>query len=198
MNKVVCVVGMPGSGKTALSDYFARNGYHFIRFGQTTIDEVIKRGLKPNEKNQKEVREDLRKKYGSEAVAKINLPIIQKKLKVKNVVIDGLYSWSEYKFLKERLESQMIVVSVFSPPHLRHNRLSKRRPGKNDKALRNHHFSIHEAQMRDYNEIEKIEKGGPIAMADFTILNTESLRNFENEIQKIFKTIEKGKAKKNP
>ena len=154
MNKLVCVAGMTGSGKRIISDYFAGKGFYFIRFGQITLDEIIKRKLKPTENNQKIIREEIRKKYGMDAYAKLNLAKIKKFLKKGNVVVDGLYSWSEYKFLKNIFGKKMTTIAVFSPPEMRYERLSKRSPGKEDKELRDHHFNKTEAKKRDFNEIK--------------------------------------------
>jgi dephospho-CoA kinase len=56
----------------------------------------------------------------------------------------------------------MVVVAVISARHLRYHRLATRleRP-----------LTSAEAEARDYQEIEKIEKGGSIAIADYTLLN---------------------------
>lgn len=191
MNRIICVTGMAGAGKSVLSDYFTKKGYQFVRFGQIVLDEIIKRKLKPNEANQKMVREELRSKYGMEAMAKLNYPKFKELLKKGNVIADGMYSWAEYKYLKEKFGSQMITVAVFSPPELRYERLSKRIPDKNDKKLRNHHFSKEEAKQRDFNEIENIEKGGPIAMSDYTLLNTGGLEGFTKQVSELYKELYK-------
>lgn len=189
MNKVVCVAGMAGSGKSVVSDYFVNHQFHFIRFGQVVLDELIQRNVKPGEKEQKKIREEFRKKYGMAAMAYLNYPKIKTLLKKQNVVVDGLYSWSEYKYLKSKLATQVIVLAVFSPPNIRYQRLSKRKPDKNDKQLRNHHFNEKEAKKRDFSEIENIEKGGPIAMADFTVLNTKDQTFLSKQLNDIYNQI---------
>jgi len=35
-NKLVCIVGMCGAGKSEVADVFIENGYEYIRFGQIT------------------------------------------------------------------------------------------------------------------------------------------------------------------
>ena len=81
MNKLVCITGLTGSGKSVASDFFAEKGYQFIRFGQVVLNEVMKRKLAINEANERKVREDLRKKYGMAAMAKLNLLNFRKLLK---------------------------------------------------------------------------------------------------------------------
>ena len=52
---------------------------------------------------------------------------------------------------------------------------------------------IRDSQKHNFlsKEIENIEKGGPIAMSDFTILNTASYEFFENQAKNLFKIISK-------
>jgi len=133
MNKFVCIAGMPGSGKSIVSDFFVKKGYRFVRFGQITLDIIKKKKLPLNEKTERKIREDLRNKYGMAAYAILNYPKFKKLLSLGNVIADGLYSWSEYKFLKQKFAAQMIVIAVYAPPQLRYERISKRISNKFDK-----------------------------------------------------------------
>ena len=58
------------------------------------------------------------------------------------------------------------------------------------KKLRNRPFTIKEAKARDYAEIENLEKGGPIAMADYTILNPEDLKFLMKQVKVIYEESE--------
>lgn len=190
MNRLVCIVGMTGSGKTVLSEHFTKKGYQFVRFGQITLDVVIKKGIKPTEENERKIREDVRKKHGMAAFAILNYSKFTKLLKKENVVADGLYSWSEYKYLKKKFGKRMTVVATYAPPNIRYERLAKRINKSSDKKLAYRKASHKQAKNRDYAEIENIEKGGPIAMADYTILNTGTLEEFKKEIEKVYRKIE--------
>ena len=59
---------------------------------------------------------------------------------------------------------EAIIVAITAPRHVRHERLANRprRP-----------LTEEEATSREYAEIENLEKGGPIANADYTIINDE-------------------------
>ncbi len=189
MNKIVCVTGMPGAGKSVLSDYFVDKGYKFVRFGQITLDEIKRKGLKPNEKNERKIRETFRKKHGMAAHAILNYSKFYKLLKRNHVIADGLYSWAEYKYLKKRFGDQMIVVAVYAPPKMRHIRISLRKMPKEDTDLRNRPFTTKEAEKRDYAEIEKLDKGGSIAMADYTVVNIKDKKYFRKQIRNLYKEI---------
>jgi len=177
MNKIIALVGMPGTGKSVVSDFFELQGYASIYFGGVTMDTMQDKGLEPNEENEKRVREELRKKHGMAAYAILNLPKIDEALKGGNVIVDGLYSWSEYKVLKERFGAQLVVLAIASPRADRYARLAKRkiRP-----------LSEEQATSRDYAEIENLEKGGPIAIADLTIINDGTIKDLVNRLEEMF------------
>jgi dephospho-CoA kinase len=178
--KVVSIVGMPGAGKTEVAHVFEEKGYIRIRFGDLTDREILRRGLDINEKNERLVRELLRQEYGMSVYAKLNLPAIDSALQQGDVVIDGLYSWEEYLFLKEKYDIDFQVVAVWSSPDTRHKRLNSRRERPLGKE---------EAVSRDKAEIEKVNKGGPIAMADFTLLNESSLRELRTATEEVIANI---------
>jgi dephospho-CoA kinase len=46
-------------------------------------------------------------------------------------------------------------------------------------------LTLEEAVKRDRAELENINKGGPIAMADFTIINESSLANLRKEAKRV-------------
>lgn len=187
-NKIIFIVGMAGSGKSIVSDELVKKGFAFVRFGQIVLDRIKEQGLEVSEENEKKIRENLRKEQGMAAVATLNIPRFDELLKKSNVVGDGLYSWSEYKILKEKYGDSMYVVAVYAPPELRYKRL-KHRKVENDEKQRFRSFTEDEARARDYAEIENIEKGGPIAMADFTIVNTDTIEELRENVKKILKSI---------
>src|SRR4030042_2074652 len=161
--KIIATVGMCGSGKSVAGERLEQLGFAKVYFGGLTIDEVKRRNLEVNEKHERAVREELRRTHGMGAFALLSLPKVEAFLaEGKRVLIDGLYSFSEFKILKEKYGDDLLVIAVFTPRKLRYERLRIRevRP-----------LTFGEAVSRDYSEIENIEKGGPIALADHTILH---------------------------
>ncbi|GAB1540589.1 dephospho-CoA kinase [Scytonema sp. NUACC21] len=166
MVRVIAIVGMPGSGKSVVAKYFKNHGFPIIRFGEIIIREVEKRGLAITPQNEQIVREEIRQKYGMDVCSKLSLPIIKSTLLENElVVIDGLYSFSEYKTLKKEFQDELLTLAIFTPKALRYERLTFRQ----ERPL-----TIAEAEKRDFMEIERIEKGGPIAIADVTLINDEN------------------------
>ncbi len=174
--KMISIVGMAGAGKSEVARLFEQSGFIRIRFGDVTDEEIQRRGLELNEKNERYIREFLREEYGMAAYAKLNLTRIDEMSKHSDIVIDGLYSWEEYTFLKTYYGEGFYVVAVWASPRTRYARLTTRL----DRCL-----TEEETASRDKAEIEKANKGGPIAMADFTIINESSLGNLKKEVMRI-------------
>ena len=167
---------MAGAGKSEVARVFEQKGFTVIRFGDITDREIKRRGLKPGETSERLVRETLRREQGPAAYAELNLPRIEQALKSSHVVIDGLYSWEEYNCLKSCYGEDLYLVAVWSSPKTRYARLA---------ARSNRGLTEEEAASRDRAEIENTAKGGPIAMADFTIINQSSLEDLKQETARI-------------
>lgn len=180
MSKVIAIVGMAGSGKSVVSRVFEEAGFTRIRFGDVTDKEVKAQGLPLNEENERRTREMLRKKHGMEAYAILNQPVIREALEHADVVLDGLYSWEEYDYLKKIYVDKLVLIAVWSSPGTRYRRLKERahRP-----------LTAAEAAGRDRAEIENLHKGGPIAMADFTIANETSLEYLKSEAKRVIDSL---------
>ena len=161
-NPLLAVVGMPGAGKSTAVRHLATRQWPVVYFGKLTLDEIERRDLEDTPQNERQIRESLRRTHGDAAYAKMALPAILQHLRDKPTLIDGLYSWAEYRFLRGHLGSPMYVLAICAERGRRYDRLSQRakRP-----------LAAEEAEERDMAEIENIDKGGPIAMADFTVVN---------------------------
>ncbi len=161
--RALALVGMPGAGKSLCAAHLQACGFFQFRFGSIVVNEVARRGWTLTPEHERIVREEFRDQEGMDAIARRALPHLRTALEQhNNIVIDGLYSFSEYKMLNAEFGGQMVVVAIVCERDLRYSRLSQRaeRP-----------LTREEAERRDYQEIEKLEKGGPIAIADYTLLN---------------------------
>ena len=180
--QLLVIVGMPGAGKSVVVEHLHSKGWTVVHFGGITMRELEKRGLAVNESNERAVREELRRTYGMAAFAKLSIDDVRNGLAKGPTVIDGLYSWSEYKFIRNELFRRLCVIAVFTSKHIRYERLLHRevRP-----------LSYEEAEVRDFAEIENLEKGGPIAMADFTLPNDGSLKTLYSSVDKLLDSSSK-------
>lgn len=175
--KIIAVVGMCGSGKSEAVKYFTDKGFKKVYFGDVVISELKYKGLEINEVNERKVREELRKEFGMGVMAIKSIEKINEYFRTDNVVIESMYSWEEFKIIKESFGDAFEVLAIYTTKKFRYERLGKRefRP-----------LTEKEATSRDLSEIENLDKGGPIAYADYTIINDSSLEELNNQLEKLF------------
>ena len=179
MNKLIAIVGMSGSGKSVVTEYLENNNWVKLYFGGITYKLMEEAGIErtPDGKSEKEFREKLREEHGKECYAKFLEPEIREALKNNNVVLDGLYSWYEYTYLIERFP-ELKLISVVVDKKIRYDRVASRKDRPFDRDA---------IEYRDISEIENLAKGGPIAFADYYILNNGTV---EEELERLKEILE--------
>ncbi len=173
--KIVAFVGLSGSGKSSAVDYLTEKNYPKVYFGGVIYHAMQEAGIERTPENENVFRKEIRDKEGKDFVVKRIVKQINDLIAAgqHRIIADGLYSWTEYKILKSEFPGELTVVAVVAPKHLRHHRLTIRpaRP-----------LTTTQANERDWHEIEDIEKGGPIAIADHTIINNKDLDHLYAQI----------------
>ncbi len=174
-NIIIAVVGLCGAGKSEVTNIFVNNSFVKVYFGDVTFDEMEKRNIPVTPENEKLIREELRATSDMAIYAKKSEPKIREAYENgKNVVVESLYSWSEYKYLKEIYKDDFKLLAVVTDKDLRAERL-RNRP--------NRPLTDEEVTRRDYSEIENIEKAGPIAIADHFVLNNGTLEELKKQVE---------------
>ena len=183
--KILAIVGMSGSGKSVVVDHLTNLGLPKIYFGGMIYKEMEKRGIErtADGESEKHFREMIRETEGKDWVVRQVIESTKNLIAAgqKRIVLDGLYTWTEYKILKKEFPGQMTVLAVVVDKSIRHKRVAKRpeRP-----------FNAEEIQERDRSEVENLEKGGPIAMADYYLLNNGSVEELEKDVDEVLKKID--------
>lgn len=176
--KLLAIVGMSGSGKSVVVDYLTKRGFPKIYFGGLLYKEMEKRGIEITPETQGKFREEIRATEGHDWVGRQAVAEAKDLIAAgqKTIVLDGLYSWTEYKLFKNEFPGCLTVIAVVAPRALRVDRLGRRpeRP-----------FTPAEVRARDYSEIEHVEKGGPIAIADYYILNNGTVDDLYAQLSPI-------------
>ena len=173
--KIIALVGLAGSGKSSAVEYLTEKGFPKIYFGGVIYKAMDEAGIEKTWDNQQQFREEIRRREGKDFVIKRVIKNIHDLINAgqNKIVLDGLYTWSEYKFLKHEFPGQVVVIAIVTPKYLRYQRMAKRieRP-----------MQPHEVDQRDWSEIENLEKGGPIAIADYFIINDGNLEQLHQKI----------------
>lgn len=181
--KILAIVGMCGSGKSTLIEYLTERGVPKVYFGGVVLNAVKEAGLEINPENERTIREKLRAEEGKDFVVNRVLEETKKLIEAgqKRIVLDGLYSWTEYNILRKEFPTEMTVVAVVMPKAMRRKRLAERpvRP-----------LTPEESAMRDKTEIENLEKGGPIAIADYYLDNSGTVSELHDKFAKLLDEIE--------
>lgn len=181
--KIVAFVGLAGSGKSTAVEYFTEKGYPKVYFGGVILEAMQDAGIERTASNEEKFREEVREKHGKDFV--VNKIIEQINHLARSgqhrIIADGLYTWTEFLVLKKAFPGELTLVAIVTPRHLRYHRLSERtiRP-----------FTATEAHERDITEIEHLEKGGPIAIADHYVVNDGSVEEFDNQLDKLFEDLD--------
>lgn len=178
------IVGMPGSGKSLLTDAAKNLGIPTIVMGDLVREETKKRGLDLTTENVLSVAEDLRRKYGRKAVA----ILVIRKIKEENimqksdvVVIEGLRSPEEKDVFKDFFD-RFVIVAVHASPRTRYKRMIER--GRMDDTK-----SIEVMKKRDLKELA-FGIAELLAMADFHLVNENKEKGeFYKECIGLLKTI---------
>lgn len=180
--KILAVVGMSGSGKSVAVDYLTEKGVPKVYFGGMILKEMERREIFRTAESEKEFREKIREEEGKDWVVQQVIKETKSLIEAgqRRIVLDGVYSWTEYKILKEEFPGDLTFLAIVVPKKLRYKRVGERevRP-----------FNYTEIVERDRSEIENLEKGGPIAAADYYILNDKGVKEMYEGIDEVLGEI---------
>jgi dephospho-CoA kinase len=181
--KIVALVGLTGSGKSTAVDYLTQKGYPKVYFGGIFYEAMREAGLTPGDwAVESPFRKAIREKEGNDFV--VNRAVKQFRDLIgagqHRLIADGIYSWTEYKIMKHEFPGELTTIALVTPRHLRQSRLADRpeRP-----------LTSTEVDQRDWNEIETIEKGGPIAIADHFIMNDGDEEKLYKQLDEVLEHI---------
>jgi dephospho-CoA kinase len=181
--KIIAFVGLTGSGKSAAVEYLTEKGYPKVYFGGVIYQAMEKAGIPIGEENEKTFRVEIREKEGADYVVREIIKQIHDLIEAgqKRIIADGIYSWDEYKAMKQEFHGDLEVIAIITPKHLRYHRLLNR-----DERPQTESISIE----RDHKEIETLDKGGPIAMADYFVINDGDKEKLHQNIDVIVSDID--------
>ncbi|MBQ8984938.1 AAA family ATPase [Candidatus Saccharibacteria bacterium] len=183
--KILAIVGMSGSGKSVIVDYLTDKGYPKVYFGGMIYKEMEKRGIPRTEdgESEKKFREEIRETEGKDWVVRQVIAETRDLISAgqKRIVLDGVYSWTEYCTLKHEFPKALTFIAVVVDKQIRYDRVAVR-PGRA--------FDAAAIRERDRSEIENLEKGGPIVAADYYILNNGTIEESTDRLDEILKKIE--------
>ncbi len=160
MPLIICITGMPGSGKSIVSKAAIDLGLKVYNMGDIVREETLKKYGRITPELMRRVSVDLRRRYGENIVA---IRTIEKALKSGEdvFVIDGVRSLKEIEVFKKH--GNVVIIAIHASPRTRFKRIVKRRRAGDPSTW-------DEFVKRDYVELS-FGIGNVIALADFMIVN---------------------------
>ena len=155
---IVCLTGMPGSGKSTIVSALKAKGLGALNLGDGVRAEAKKRNLEPTGENLGKLMLELRDKNGPGAVANLLTEQI-KNSQSEVIIIDGVRSIAEIEVLKN--VGSVKLLSIEASADTRYKFLGAR--GRSDDPETRQKF-----EERDKREIG-VGIGKSIAIADETI-----------------------------
>ena len=177
---VICLAGMPGSGKSIIVEVAKERGYDIVVMGDVIREEAERRRLEPNPENLGRIMLELRRSEGKAVIAKRCIPKIEKATKSK-VVVDGVRSLSEVEEFRESFPT-FSFITVHASPETRFSRVYRRRRSddpENWEVFRE----------RDMREL-RVGLGNAMAMAEWVIVNEGELEALKEKVGEILKRVE--------
>ena len=176
--QIMGVSGLPGSGKSFVSDIATSRGAIIVSMGDIIREEAKKRG-----EGTKETAKNLRKEHGEYIVSELTI----KKIKglqdegVENaIIVEGIRSHHEVEMFKENFDN-FIILSIFANPQIRFERLKLR---------------MREDDSQDYAGFKKRDEaelgfgiGNVISLSDKLIINESDIDSYTDEIKEYFEEI---------
>lgn len=179
---ILALVGLPGAGKTTATRYLVekhKKNLIIVHFGKIVNDYIDRHGLEHTKETHKKIWLSLRKKYGQEAFAVLNEEKIRQALKKGSVIIDGLRSWEEYIYLKNKFSANKIyIIAIYSDKKIRYARSAKRK-----------YRSDLYGEDRDIAELILMNMGPTIAFCDFLIVNNKRQEELQLGLDDIYHRI---------
>ena len=121
--QVMGISGLPGSGKSLVSDIAIERGAMIVSMGDIIREEAKKRG-----ESTKDTAQNLRAEFGQYIVSELTIKKIKKLQEegIENkIIVEGIRSPHEVNMFKENFDN-FIILSIFANPTLRFERLKNR------------------------------------------------------------------------
>ncbi|MFQ6087675.1 MAG: AAA family ATPase [Candidatus Methanofastidiosia archaeon] len=176
---MICLVGMPGSGKGEFVKIARRFSFSVISMGDVVREETLKRGFPLKEHGK--VAKLLREEIGEDAVARLTCEKIDEDYKI----VDGVRSLAEIRCFKKHF--QFSVLAIHASQKTRFLRLKKRGRKGDPKNFK-------DFERRDQREL-KFGLGEVIALADFMLVNEDSLDKFKRECKRFLEDFVQDRIK---
>ncbi|MEM0087524.1 MAG: AAA family ATPase [Thermofilum sp.] len=164
LDTVILVAGMPGAGKSIVSEAARTLGLRIVRMGDIIREIAAENSKPPSDEVLGYISQKIRELHGRDIVARAALHIACSEEHGGPVLVEGVRSPEEVEYFR-RHSRRCLTIAVHSPPNVRYQRLLAR--GRKDDPK-----SWEEFKTRDERELA-LGLGSVIALADIILVNHE-------------------------
>jgi len=186
--KVVGLTGTIASGRSLVKDSLTKR-FHcdYVSLSTLIMEESLKKKRIPVDKfNKQNLGNELRQRYGSDALVKTAWNFMQKKKEV--LIIDSIRNPGEIEFLRKNLGRDAIIIGVDAPREMRWERVAKRNRATDPKTAED--FAKVDDRDQGANEPDygqQVRKC--IEMADYVLMNDGSVEDFAKKCDEVVAKI---------
>lgn len=182
---IIGLCGRVGAGKETLTQFLRDRGFIYLETGKMLFEELGKLGLELTRKNQQDLADSWRKKYG---VGILMQKFLDRASENNNYIIDSLRNGGEATYLREKVKD-FILIGVDAPQKLRYERIIRRGKPSDPKNWEDF-LKMDERDNFDASDPMGQQTGKLLEMADFVIVNDSDLARSMGQIEEIYKKIE--------
>ena len=177
---IIGFVGFPGSGKSEATSVAQAHGFIVVAMGDAVRSYMRERGIELSEQNVGAIANELRARYGMDAIAQMCIPAVRA-LSSQKVVIDGLRGVAEADAYRKEFNTNFKLIAVAASPEVRFERVKSRSrpddtfefPGFEEKDQRELAWGLEEA----------------LSAADCRISNEGSLEQFQSSVADVIERL---------
>ncbi len=182
---IIGITGTDGAGKGVVVDYLvAKRGFVHYSARQLFIEEIERRGLSVNRGHMRLVANTLRAEHGNDFLVTVYLERMTQE-EASNAIIESIRAVAEAQTLKAH---GGVLVAVDANQRLRYERI-RARASQSD-AVTFEEFVAHEALEMHDPDPNGMQKAAVIAMADYTLLNDDTLEVLYAQIDTLLSEID--------
>jgi dephospho-CoA kinase len=177
---IIGLAGMPGAGKSVVVTVAREMGYGVVVMGNVVREEAERRRLESTPENLGKIMLELRQAEGNSVIAKKCVSKIDA-AKEEKIIADGIRSLSEVEEFKKHF-LKFTLMAIHSSPETRFRRLYRRRRSDDPENWE----IFNERDMREL----KVGLGNAIAMAEYIIINEETLESVKEKVKEVLGKVE--------
>jgi dephospho-CoA kinase len=175
---IICLTGMPGSGKSTVSDMLKDKGFAIIELSSQLKRLMNICGTPFNMQNREAFTVKLKKAFGRDILAKLSTEAVTRSK--GNVAISGVRNTAELAYIRT-LNPNVAMIALSVPKNVRYDRIIRRKAGLKTSSYR-------EFEWRDRRNVA-LGMLQVIRSADYTLPNTGTLAQLRSNLDVLLRTL---------